>query len=283
MGMAFYNRKFSYAEWLELVAKTPKISYASSREKGNESWNGSPSFDAAMNLANNGWPEGLAKVKDMAEDIWKVIGQEVQKMAFYYDVTGEAVDIDRFLTGEPEDMIAFTEEQAVGHGKIVKIQVNNVASAGVSTTTMANRGAAVVALIDALEKLGFSCEVYTADALSSRWSGDKNILQYDVTLRGAGDVLDMDRLAFALCHPSWLRRLVFSAMEQEDEQVRRMFNVGGSYGCPEESRGLTSEENGVDVPSLRLGAHNFQTQEAAQKWVLAAAAKVLGRPVEQVA
>jgi hypothetical protein len=39
----------------------------------------------------------------------------------------------------------------------------------------------------------------------------------------------------------------------------------------------------MDVPSLRYGKHHFQSQEAATKWVLSAAAQLLGRPVEAVA
>jgi len=278
-----YLRQMNYDQWLTLCARKPKISGAASRRRGDRSWAGTDSFEEAMKLAREGWAEGLKDISDLSEEIWDVVGQEIKKQDFHYDVQGCVLDVDRFLVGEPENMIEFHEEEEIGHGKIVKIRVNNVASCGVSAKTMFLRGAAVVALIDALEKLGFSCEVYTADALARRWRGDEEVLQYEVELRGPGDVLDMDRLAFGLAHPSWLRRMVFSAMEQEERDIREKFRVGGGYGMPTESRGDTSEERGIDVPSLRYGTHHWQDKATAIKWVLAAAAKVLGRPVEEVA
>ena len=284
--MAIHDRFYSYDQWLTHCANPTPAGFAgspASRESGSD-WTGTKNFQAAMDLARKGWAEGLEKIKAMSEEIWKVVGQEIKKQTFQYDVCGDVVDVDRYLSGEPENMIQFTEEQAVGHGKVIKIWVNTVASAGVTTETMFYRGAAVVALVDALEKLGFSCEVATIDAISERWTGDKNVLRYNVTLRSAGEALDLDRLAFALANASWFRRLIFSAMEQESPALRRQFRIGtGSYGCPEEARGATSDEHGMDVPSLRLGAHHFESQEAATKWVLSAAARLLGRPVEEVA
>jgi len=287
--MAIHDRFYTYDQWLTHCANPTPYGFAgepASRQSRSETetWTGTKNFQAAMDLARKGWSEGLETIAAMSEEIWKVVGQEIKKQTFQYDVCGDVVDVDRYLSGEPENMIQFTEEQAVGHGKIIKIWVNTVASKGVSATTMFYRGAAVVALVDALEKLGFSCEVSTIDAISERWSGDKNVLRYNVLLRGAGEALDLDRLAFALAHASWLRRLIFSAMEQESPALRRMFGIGmGTYGNPEEARGATNDEHGIDVPSLRYGTHHFQSQEAATKWVLTAAAQLLGRPVEEVA
>jgi hypothetical protein len=280
--MAIHDRRYSYDDWLTHCAKGP-IAGAASRY-GDSGFCGTKTFAEAMDLARKGWPEGLAAVKAMAEQIWRVVGQEVKKLEFNYEVAGDDVDVGRFLTGEPENMLEYIEEPSVGRGKIVHIYVNTVASCGISKETMYYRGAAVLALVDALEKLGFSCCVQTIDAISERWTGDKNVLRYNVTLREAGEALDMDRLAFALAHASWLRRLIFSAMEQESPELRKQFSVpNGCYGNPEEARGATNDEHGIDVPSLRYGSHHFQSQETAIKWVLEAAAQVLGRPVEQVA
>jgi len=285
--MAIHDRFYTYDQWLDHVANPTPYGFAGSpvsKNHGNESWAGTKTFGESLDLARKGWSEGLETIKAMSEEIWKVVGQEIKKQTFQYDVCGDVVDVDRYLSGEPENMIQFTEEQAVGHGKIIKIWVNTVASVGVTKETMFYRGAAVVALVDALEKLGFSCEVSTIDAISERWSGDKNVLRYNVLLRGAGEALDLDRLAFALANASWLRRLIFSAMEQESPALRRMFGIGmGTYGNPEEARGATNDDHGMDVPSLRYGAHHFESQDAATKWVLTAAAQLLGRPVEAVA
>lgn len=286
-----HARRFDFTGWMELV-KTPSPLGAycgnSSRKISGKDyssdkfpWSGTETWDQAMELAQKGWAEGLKDIKAMSEKIWSVVGQEIQKTTFTFDVTGSVPDVDRFLLGEPENMVQFQQEDSVGHGKIVKIYVNSSASCGVSAETMFVRGAAVVALVDALENLGFSCEVETADAVAGQWTGDEEILQYHVMLKRAGGALDLDRLAFALAQPAWFRRLVFSAMEKEPEDIRRTFSVGRGYGYPTESRGLTSEERGIDVPSLRYGTHYWRDIKSATAWVLDAAAKVLGRPVNK--
>jgi len=286
--MTIHLREFDFDAWLEHVARTPSVNGSSRRSSHRNAdgtfWSGTETFEDAMRLARDGWPEGLARVKDMAESIWNVIGQQMPRVDIQYDVAGAFADVDRFLTGEPEDMIQFVEDENVlGRGKVVKVWVNMSASAGVSTRTIFCRGAAVVALVDALEKLGYSCEIIVSAASSPGWNGDREVLQYDVCLRKAGDPLDLDRLAFALANSAWLRRLVFSAKEHENAALRSRFGIPGGYGCPTESRGHTSEERGIEVPSLRNGTHHWETQEAAMEWVLAAAAKVLGRPVSEVA
>lgn len=282
--MAMHKRTFDFDGWLEHVAQTPKFHGAASRRSENAGWSGTATFEDAMRLAKEGWPEGMARVKEMTESLWKVIGQQMTRVDVDYDVAGSFADVDRFLTGEPENMVLFVEDENVrGRGKVVKIWANMAASCGVSTETIFCRGAAVVALVDALEKLGYSCEIVVASAIAGRWRGDEDVLQYDVCVRKAGEPLDLDRLAFALANAAWLRRLVFSAKEQEDEGIRRRFGIPGGYGYPTEGRGNTSEERGIEVPSLRLGTHHWETQEAAAEWVLAAAAKVLGRPVTRVA
>ena len=280
-------RNFEFGDWLALVEKEPRARglsrEASHGRRGDRfPWAGTETFQQALDLAKKGWPEGLEDIKAMSERIWKVVGQEILKTTFTYDVAGAQPDVDRFLLGEPENMIQFRQEESVGHGRIVKVHVNGVASAGVGVGTMFLRGAAVVALVDALEHLGFSCEVATADAIAREWRGDEQVLQYNVMLKRAGGALDLDRLAFALAQPAWLRRLILSAMEQEPEDIRRAFDVGGVYGHPTESRGLTGAERGIDVPSLRYGTHHWQDISTATAWVLDAAAAVLGRPVNAV-
>ena len=289
-----HSRDFDFSGFLALVKREPRTDGAScgrsSRKAGYKDyptdkfpWSGTESWQDALDLAHKGWPDGLKDIKGMSEKIWKVVGQQIQKTTFFYDVSGAQPDVDRFLLGEPENMIQFQQEESVGHGKIVKIFVNSSASCGVSVNTMFVRGAAVVALVNALESLGFSCEVCTADAVAGQWHGDAQILQYNVMLKRAGGSLDLDRLAFALAQPAWFRRLVFSAMEQEPESIRSMIGVGYGYGCPTESRGLTSAERGIDVPSLRFGTHHWEDIKTATAWVLDAASKVLGRPVNKVA
>lgn len=234
----------------------------------SKEWSGTDTFKEAMELARNGWPEGLETIYSLTEKIKNfngVLGSQVKKLSTYYDFGGDYADVDRYLTGIPEAMGNFDEEIVQGAGKIITIVLNLSASCGVSTQTMELRGATTAALIDVLEYCGRSCEVIITAGISASFGGSGGReLEYRCTVKRAGEALDIDRMAYALAHPACFRRLVFSLMEQENKDIRQGFNIGGSYGCP-----LTSEEQGdIYIDCQSLYKEKIFKPENAVGWVL---------------
>ena len=127
-----------------------------------------------------------------------------------YAPVGAFPCIPAYAAGVPEDMFVPLEDGAANSKPIVRIAVNVVCSAFVEPQDIINRGAAVVALIDKIQSEGQRVELIAfCHVEGSR--NDRYIMS--VTVKRPEEPIDMDRVAFALAHPSMLRRCFFRAVE----------------------------------------------------------------------
>ncbi len=197
----------------------------SSREQGRDSWHGTGTFQEAADLANRGWPDGLRRIKNTITIIERFMAQRQPRRELEYDIRGPGIiDFDRYIQGRPDSWVVWedVDDQAGVSTQIVPIIYNVATSSGVSIDTMFYRGAAVVALIDILEHNNIRCDV----TLTSRVNHRHEDYLFRVHIKKAGDVLDLDRMAYALCHGAVLRRLMFSLFEEH------ITNLESSYGQP---------------------------------------------------
>lgn len=233
-----------------------------SRRKSRFEFTHTNSYTEALNLARGGWPEGAAMVRALSTDIVAVVGARVQRPETSYALCGDTIDMGRFLIGEPECFMEFTPSEVEMTGtKIVRIVANYAASAGVAAEVLRMRGAAICALAEALEYGGRRCEIVAVQAIRGR-GGDS--YQCSVIVKEAQQPLDLDRIAFALCHPSMLRRLTFSLEETESAEVREALGVPGGYGHPTDTT-LTGE---IVLEKAHSGDPAWRSLEAAKGWVL---------------
>ena len=180
------------------------------RQPGAPPWCGGVTFEQAVHLARVGWPDGAAKVASLAAEVGDAAGGLVERStaSISYGVSGLWVDVGRLVTGEPECCAAYDTTESVCVQKVV---VNVSANAGVDPDSLLSAGAAVLAAVDACESVGRRCELWIGSG-SVRF-GDKATLQVLVPVKAADQHVDVDRLAFLLCHASTLRRLMFSVEE----------------------------------------------------------------------
>jgi hypothetical protein len=186
----------------------------SSRGVGRRDFYGTETFEDALEVAKRGWPEGAAKAQEILGELGDVIESIVGNRAagYGYDVSGEYCDVGLFLSGEPE-CFGVEIEQGPIERPFVKIVANLGASGSVSGTSLIARGVAIVAAVDILESLGRRVELWAAKATEPH-SGRLSEYELYVPLKSADQPLDIDRVSFAIAHPSFLRRLVFSVNEQ---------------------------------------------------------------------
>lgn len=213
-------------------------------------------FDEALDLLQVGWPEGLVEMGGMVEDIERTLLERVPGPVIERDVTGSDVDIGAFLTGEPEHMIEWKPNPAPTDG--VKILVNCTASADVSPATIMSRGAAVVSMLHALRIMEIPSDLYLA------W-GNQSRQAFTAVLHASrpDHEADIERLAFAIAHPSMLRRLVFALMEQE--QAHKELGVGAGYGHPRDHK---MEDATLTLPSMMGDDPRWSSPSHAVEWVL---------------
>lgn len=234
-------------------------------------WSGTATFEDAVQLAVQGCSELEEQVLRIAENIVARtgLGSRDYRLDAVYDVAGDEVDVGRFLEGEPECMVTYPpfETRREG-GKIITINAQAAMAAMVSKKQIANRGAAMLALVWAAEQAGYRVELNSIYGIGG--NNDDSTCAIVVRLKNTDQPVDLSRLAFMLMHPSSLRRLGFSFMEIQPYAFRDAFCVSGAYGLMQgkgERRALKS----APACDLLLGGNDwkqFETEKSALQWAL---------------
>jgi hypothetical protein len=248
----------SFADFLSYCER-PDAGTGCSRklDTRNPPWCGTKDWDGAMLLAREGWREGMEKVQNLLAKIESVTGSMALRPEPVWDVCGGAVDVGRFCSGEPENMIEFQDVEIPAAGKVVSLIVNGCVSGGHSTDLIIKKGTVALALVDALENAGRRVEV-TVCFNHGKWEAV-------IPLKASSEHVEMDRLAFMLAHPSTLRRLIFHCMEQEpDASVRQAIGVTSQgYGMP----GKTAMHADILIPE-NLYSSSSGSDDKALAWVM---------------
>lgn len=184
--------------------------------------------------------EAMRFAEEAIDATWQMVADMQQETI--YDLTGEAVDIGRYLDGEPECMTDYRPAPAPVFGKAVELIVSLAVSAGVNQETLIQRGVAIAALAQTLDNAGYAVKV-TAD---HSFSNSQTYSTIRTVLKDYDDRLDMDTLTFGLAHPAMPRLFGFAIM---DESCYRDILSGPFYACPENPQ--TDHENALVFPAMR--------------------------------
>lgn len=190
-----------------------------------ESFAGSASMGEVVKLAHTGWSTHRQAFSDSLTTFTASHGAPVWSTA--YDVTGAWVDVDRFLSGEPECMV----QPVMTHDRpIVRIGYNMSIPGHVSTSDMIRSGGIVAGLVDVLTAGGNAVELVAYLSVRPLGSSERRGRTF-VVVKRSDQALDIDAVAFAVAHPSMLRRLWFGWADQWPAEARRAYGIGHSYGA----------------------------------------------------
>lgn len=251
--------------------RNPEFVGESSRRAGSwgDDWSMTPDYESAQALALNGWTDIASKVSALAEELERKIERKfANTYETRYDVGGIRVDIARYLEGEPENMIApVTLENERQGGKAVTIVVPFQANYRVSADVLVARGVAVLALVSAIERLGGSARIIASASIESR--ATKNDYTTAVVIKEHFQLVDRDRIMFALAHPAMLRRIWFAQLEaMPTELVKGMgFDGDHAYGTPVKMSGNVLETLHADK-LLPFADHTEKASDYGMAWVL---------------
>lgn len=182
----------------------PNWTVQSSKKQGaGSSWDLGVSFNKAMELLRYGWEEGVKKASALAQPI-----PNHTRWTEKFDYAGEIPDVGRYLAGDPMHMRRRGASRKPKPAMTLAISIG--ANCNVHSTSMANYGAAMLALIDRLESKGVRVELYVLWATE----GNKGRTSISVNLKRAQDVLDISAIAFGVAHPAMLRRIMFACIER---------------------------------------------------------------------
>lgn len=232
----------------------------------NTSFTETHSLGEALTLARNGWPEGEAYAKPLAEALFNKVSSLVEREEMVHDVVGNSVDVGAYLNDDPECWTRMETHIADGNSpKIFRIVYNTSISYGIDKQTIIGKGAAIAALIKALEYAGHRAEVWTIAWCMAVQSADKDASRPDhetrVLVKSAEQDLDFGRLVFALAHPSTPRRLGFACFEA-DPIVNR---VARTYGYPCD---CSSDRGDIYIGKSFYGEPQWRDAESVIAWIL---------------
>ena len=127
------------------------------------------------------------------------------KSRHYNYYVGYAPDVKAYLEGNPLSMLNKENPKR----KHIDIYYNSAILGNVTTEQIFNRGAVTLSLVEILENMGFSVGLYVFTMSSCA-----NQVHYaKFQLKSPSERLNVQKLYFPLCHPSFLRRLVFRLRE----------------------------------------------------------------------
>ena len=191
-------------------------------ETGSKSFTESENFQSALDLAKFGWPAGAEKVNDFLVSESTLMGDK-ETVTLETSIQGFMPCVPAYVSNHPENM--FRLDLEIVETPVLKIQFSCDVSGGTKTEKMMLWGAGICSLINSIEKTGTRCEI---EIMNQTYSGDI-LSQVFINLKRPDQFLDIDRLSFAIAHPSFLRRLCFRWTEQQSELFE---NYKSGYGTP---------------------------------------------------
>ncbi|TVZ01257.1 hypothetical protein EAS64_33805 [Trebonia kvetii] len=197
---------------------------------GSDSWTGNFSYDDALNAARFGWADQLSATMELASSAVEIARKRhlVDSYEPAWDVAGGAVDIGRFVTGEPECMISFPLAKRSNIGSVITLAANVVVSGAISSESIMKRGRLIVALALLLGQLGHSTELW----VSMRTGDYQPEAEIAVKVKGVDDVIDPAVIMFAFAHPAMSRHLAFQSFWTLPGRWGTERNRSGMIGKP---------------------------------------------------
>lgn len=186
---------------------------------GDYSFCKTKSFEEAKQLCKYGQQENFQRLVDLKLELEKYIKIKDNKLKQINSYVGYAPDVKAYLEGFPLTMY----NKETPKRKHIDIYYNAAIPAIVNPSEIYNRGAITLSIIEILENLGYSVglNVFTMSKNSFQ------IHYAKFNLKKPGERINIQKLFFPLCNPSFLRRLGFRLREVTPDTISSWVNGYG--------------------------------------------------------
>jgi hypothetical protein len=209
-------------------------------------------LEESLTMAREGWRDQLDVAMEIAESAISMALKEHTEDTFapVWDVTGGAVDVARFLSGEPECMIDFPLTRTSKQGRVITLVVSASYSSALTHDTLIRRGQVITAFALALARLGHAIEIWTDGTPVDMGKGATRLIQRTL-IKGVNDELDPAMIMFALGHPSFLRNLMHGTRGILKGKWASFSRNGGRPSPRPADYAATYPEGTIFLPELR--------------------------------
>jgi len=252
-----------------LESPIPPDSGRSSQYPSNPDWDLGLDWDGAVNIARAGgyWPAGRERMSKVVA----AAGRAAHMLPHGDDqgVVGHTLVVPDYVSGIPDCWIQAEENDPTA---ILTIGVSVIASAGCHAEPMFNRGAAVLSLVDSLETQGIRCRL--SAVYCARWTdnGAEHLTIEDITVKDIGDHWNIDKAAFMLAHPGFMRRILLGMVERgATAEARKITNNAYGIPCGGTHSKQIKDAMGYDIfiPELKSSDGRYETIDGALQCVMA--------------
>lgn len=194
-------------------------------------WYGVRSMEEMHTLGTQGWQTEAAEALEVAERAIEQVDRDFHMPTFHpvWDVAGSEVDVARYLSREPENMIDYELVPTTRSGRVIILCASISYSSAISQDTIRSRGHVIAALAFALNTLGFATELW-ADMSATGRTG--YVMNMRTLVKGPNDSLDPAQIMMAYAHPATLRGFALPAMYGLPKHLHTTMGVGGGHGTP---------------------------------------------------
>lgn len=276
MTIYHYRKHFPSVAALVEQAKQAAPDWPMRRSSRTESawftkWAKTETFSHAVELAH-GWHEGAARIEKGSARI-KAKCESFRKVSVRAKTAPGRFVVADVLAGRPDPYLRRVNSKtpSKASGKVVRIAVNLCTSSAIGPETIERRGAAVLSLVNGLEKAGKRVEVIGVYSGVSE-TGRKlplektSTLQLTFTIKAANARVNLPSLAFALAHPSMLRRILFAVREQTPSAELYALELHKDQGLF--PRDVEPPAGALYLPGMSSDDKRWSNDESAARWVI---------------
>lgn len=215
-----------YLDYLEQAPVARAFEDAQVSKQDYDEFTGSKSLEEAVRMCRYGYHERFEKFFALDDEIMRALDMSFDAIRPYNDYVGFAPDVKAYLEGSPLTMINKPNPPR----KHVSVYMNTSYDSSATTGQIFHRGAAVLSAIKILEMLRYAVDLHVFEmSYCDMGDGTVEVHFSEFALKEAGERVNVQKLFFPLCHPSWIRRLNFRLIETTPDIS---YQWAGTYGYP---------------------------------------------------
>lgn len=179
-----------------------------SQKEGRDSWFGTPNYNTARDLLLFGDANSAARVNaaGLKKTIKGLQGHHAQ-IKHFTDFIGSCPCVPNYLSGRPD---AMHNQKRVNVPKpVVNIVYQCSANGCISADEITRAAAAVLGAVVILENSGARVNLWVTELSKS----DGECVGAVVRVKPADQKINLRKIAYTICHPSFLRRQMFRYIE----------------------------------------------------------------------